>query len=80
MILYPAIWLTTTVVTACVRRKDLLMQDERLRTDPAVLDELRVKQKRVQRRLRRLLLSKEAILGRSLIIRVRKTGVDPFDA
>jgi len=80
IVLYPLFWLATMIVTLRVRRKDLLMKNERLATPDETLDELLVKQRRVQRRLRKLLLSKEVLLGRNLMIRARKTGADPFDA
>ena len=78
--LYPAIWLGTTAALWRVHRKDVLMKDDRLKAAEEVIQDLRARQKLVHGRLRRLLLSKEVLLGRSLILRARKTGASPFDA
>ncbi len=78
--MYPAIWLGTVMATTRPRKKDLLMKDDRLKASDELLSELQLKQVKVQKRIRHLLLSKEALLGKSLMIRARKTGIEPFEA
>jgi len=80
VVFYPWFWLGTTLATARVRKKDMLSKGKRREASDETLSKLRLKQVRVQRRLRRLMLSKEALLGRGLALRARKTGAELLEA
>lgn len=78
---YPLFALGTWIATTRVRKKDLLPRWQRRAGVPEEeLDTLQEKQRRVQRRLRRLMLSKAAVLARGIVIRARKTGAPPMEA
>ena len=77
---YPLFWLGAYGAARRVRRKSLLFRRERSKVPAVVQAELAVKQRALQRRLRRLLVSREALLSRNLILRARKTGGSPLDA
>ena len=77
---YPLFWLGAWLATARVRRKDMLFTRDREDIPEAKQEELRGQQAHLQRRLRKLLLSREALLSRNLLVRARKTGGSPFDA
>jgi SAM-dependent methyltransferase len=78
--LYPLFWLGTTLATRRVRNKDLLDKRERREVPEEQLAELQAKQSGVQRRLRRLMLSRAALVGREIALRARKTGKPPLEA
>lgn len=80
VVFYPLFWLGTALATARVRKKDLLSKRARRGASEELLADLRTKQVGVQRRLRRLMLSREALLSRGLALRARKTGAGPLEA
>ncbi len=80
VIFYPWFWLGTALATGRVRKKDMLSKGKRREASEEKLAELAAGQARVQRRLRGLMLSKEALLARGLALRARKTGAAPLEA
>ncbi|HOX08618.1 MAG TPA: methyltransferase domain-containing protein [Planctomycetota bacterium] len=77
---FPFLFLGTALATTGIRRHDLLSPRDVSKASPESLDELHVAQLQVQRRLRRLMCSKEALFSRGLLLRARKTGRPPLEA
>jgi SAM-dependent methyltransferase len=80
VVFYPFFLLGTALATAGVRHHDLLTLHGRRTATEEQLDGLHAAQKQVQRRLRSLMLSRQALFSRGLVLRARKTGLSPMEA
>ena len=77
--LYPMFWFGATMATARVRRRSMLHHSKRVGVPDSELARLQQRQRRINGKLKRLILSKEVLWGRNLVIRARNAGLDPFD-
>jgi SAM-dependent methyltransferase len=77
--LYPLFWFGATMETARVRRRSMLHHTKRVGVPDSEMARLQKCQRKVNAKLKRLILSKEVLWGRNLIIRARNAGLDPFD-
>jgi SAM-dependent methyltransferase len=80
VLFYPLFLAGACAATRGVRRRSMLPKKRREGVPDQELARLQARQRKVNRRLRRIILSKPVIFGRNLMIRARNGGADPFDA